>query len=347
MITKKTVFVVGAGASFEALMPTGIGLAQAIRTSLKNAYDDTPQARYMAYRPSDNTAARMYEHHCDYGDKKNFERAAQKLWGGLPTTDSIDEFLFNHRYDTELLILGKCLIASEIAKAEASSLVYQEPGATFSFDRLQDTWYKPLISALTNGLSPDEAAKTFANTTFICFNYDRCLEMALLIGLTLRFAISVEDAARIVRSCKIIHPWGFLGDVPQISRSATSIRFGGGIDNFQIWKNLSTYSENIPEMKDRQDAIHVAMLDCQNLIFLGFSYNKQNMNFIRPPKMPLAENFLGTTKGLPSTVKQQVLMDLTTFHGGQQGQQGFRYALSNDEASCTALMREYFITIAE
>ena len=121
-MTEKNVFVVGAGASAEAGLPTGETLKNKISKLLRVSNDFGKQNR------SDITILAALEGHAKkhgllFG---NLINKANHISRALPLTISIDNFIDQHRDDKEIEICGKIAIVKSILEAERISKMYFE-----------------------------------------------------------------------------------------------------------------------------------------------------------------------------------------------------------------------------
>jgi hypothetical protein len=116
---KSLVLVAGAGASREAGLPLG----DELREQIRDAVDPRPE------RLSDQGAGRFFRkgfnllpNRNTYGELELYDKARDRLYRGMQTAVSIDNFLDNHYNDKHLNACGKLAIASCILQAEANTL---------------------------------------------------------------------------------------------------------------------------------------------------------------------------------------------------------------------------------
>ena len=170
MPRKKTVIVLGAGASAEAKLPTGAELKKRIATSLS--------IKYVHGSPTsgDRTIFRALQR------EPNIDgcfRAAEKIRMAMPQASSIDEFMDNHRGDREIERCGKLAIVKSILEAEKQSLLYIDPSNSFNelkFSSVEGTWFNSFWQQLTKRCQANELRDRFSSIVLVIFNYDRCLE---------------------------------------------------------------------------------------------------------------------------------------------------------------------------
>src|SRR5262245_33063343 len=127
MFRRRTLFVVGAGASCEARLPIGTQLANTIAKKL-TPKEDTVSGGVTnfddreLYRP-------LLRHSAGIND---FVKAAYLINRGVRLSSSIDDFLNIHRKNAQVLKLGKAAIVRSILEAERSSILHIDPSNTYN-----------------------------------------------------------------------------------------------------------------------------------------------------------------------------------------------------------------------
>ncbi len=282
-------FVVGAGASCDFKLPLGADLVEEIIQQLLDDIvtgDDT-------VRKEQRLKTAFMAHHIGYDDQ--WFEAAVRLRGGLIGASSIDALLHSFRRDERVVRLGKMAIAarillsegnSEVARLALNNLVKAQKAAL----GLRPTWIGRFFSQVRGDLSPDEAAEAFENVTFVTFNYDRCIEFYLYYALRLICHRSVEEAREIVNSIPIHHVYGSLGVLPELEEgdarafdNAVAVPFGDTRLNLDsVAKGLRTFREEGVDRGDGPDAVHAAIENAEQLVFLGFGFHEQNLRVLGP-----------------------------------------------------------------
>ena len=160
MFRSKTVFVIGAGASKEAGLPTGPELRAAIASKLDIKFKfgiDQISGDEAIYN-----ALRLYARNS--GEDVNlYLQEAWKINEALPQAMSIDNYIDTHRGNGRLELCGKLAIAQSILQAEADSLLYfaDYEQETFSPTKLATTWYEPFLQILTEAVRVDDLESIF------------------------------------------------------------------------------------------------------------------------------------------------------------------------------------------
>lgn len=271
---RKTLFVLGAGASKEFNLPLGIELRSHITHRLTKfieggdrSDDFTPLA--VAIR--------------ELGEPwHELVKAANAIRKGIVFSDSIDDFL-NETRDRPLIgRLAKIFIAACILNAEQQAPHFLNftasepniPEAHTAFEAMRNTWIGQLFRGLRRGRLQAEAADVLKDCMFVVFNYDRCLEAYLHAALRDAFDLSSDDARRIVEAVPITHVYGSLGHpFGGVNYGDINAKLG------DVAKRIKTYSE---DMEDDPVAKHIrSMLDqARQIVFLGYSFHPQGMDLL-------------------------------------------------------------------
>jgi hypothetical protein len=282
MTTKKMVFIVGAGASSEAKLPTGEELKKIISNDLKFTFDES--YKLTSGNKEIYQAINLYVHNNNF-DRQNFIESCTKISNALPLAISIDNYMDQHRDNKEIQLCGKLAIAQSILQAESTSLLAEfsdNPESGFSLNSITNTWYCDLWKVLTENCQKEDLIPRFKSVAFVIFNYDRCIEHFLFESLKAYYDITPDEAALVMSHIKFHHPYGAVGKLPW-SNSTPSIRFGGkiGVEDFlQLSASLRTFTEGTdPETSDIA-AIQKIANNAEILIFLGFSFHPLNMKLL-------------------------------------------------------------------
>lgn len=268
MFRRQTLFVVGAGASAEFGLPLGTLLARQITNKMDIRFE-----RGFDFVGSGDR--RLYEQliNSKRQDADQWQPAAMRIRDGLPFAQSIDDFLDQRRSDRYINLYGKSAICQAILEAERESKLYFNPSnrdEPFDAVALTDTWLVKFMYMLCRGVPREKVAHIFEHVDFIIFNYDRCIEHFLISALERAYSITQQDAAAIVDELQVLHPYGSVGRLGQVS-------FGNsGANCVALAEEIKTYTEQA----DEKTVLHkildrVDRAEC--IVFLGFAYHRQNM----------------------------------------------------------------------
>jgi hypothetical protein len=180
LITKKTVFVLGAGASEPYGLPVGRALYQSVLDHC--AVRGSGRAHILETTP--------------FTERHIAEFLGELKYFGLA---SVDAFL---EKQPDFLEVGKAAIASRLIVKENSDELWAVKDSN---------WMMYLY-----GFMFADTIEQFADNkiSFITFNYDRSLEHFLSISLSKTYRRSVKECAAVFDRIPIIHLHGRLGALP-------------------------------------------------------------------------------------------------------------------------------------
>jgi hypothetical protein len=179
MIRSKTVFVLGAGASFPFNYPLGSELYQCVVRNFQ---------RGGVYR----------DHLVNTTGFTHAEVDRFLLALSRSGQTSVDAFL--ERRHEEFLDIGKAAMAIDLLLREQEHLLWQQPNwMLYLYDRMSS-----------------ETLEQFSDNvvSFITFNYDRSLEHYLFVSLKNSFGAQLNACAKVLANIPIVHLHGRLGYLP-------------------------------------------------------------------------------------------------------------------------------------
>lgn len=335
----RTTIVVGAGASFDFGFPTGDGLISTISEFAGVIVQDrTGGGRIITGNdvfPEVVRTCGLKLFGVEATDSNKAQRCAARIQRGLWLAASIDSYL-NEQQDSDIEKMGKFLISSSIlyhehvafepenrdGRPKHRNLLYLALSSSHSdFSGLRGTWLVPFFRALRGQGDSKKFEERLEKLTLIIFNYDRAVEFFLINAIRTYENVDLEEAKRLLGLIEIIHPYGTIGDLPELSDEGKGIPYGENDDyefrrHFKAETTIQTFGEaNAGEqMKEAQAAI----LASKNLVFLGFGFLQQNMNYLGAlTDLTVAPNKLrkvfATTYGLSEYRQNSVLNVLNRF----------------------------------
>jgi hypothetical protein len=300
MLSSKTVFIVGAGASQEADMPVGSGLRDIIAEKLHIRVKSGGK-----FVGRGDVAILEELHRRRSSELKSYREACELISGGIRYSASIDDFIDIHRDEPKVAVCGKLAIAASILEKERSSKLYVDPSNihnTIDLGKIQNTWYLAFIRLLE--VPKGELARLFENVTIICFNYDRCIEQFLVHAITKQYGVNQEQAKVLIGNLQMFRPYGSVGDifggVPFGSSSLPPLE--------DVVRSLRTYTEQGAD-KTTLQAMKAVVLAAKMLVFLGSAFHENNLTLLMPPK-----NAHNETKRIFATRKGISDADLARVH---------------------------------
>lgn len=352
MLASKTVFVIGAGASAEVNLPVGAGLKSSISRDLKfefggdlNSQKGGSEAIYQAF-------SKYLQYRSRHVEISEFTDAAWHIGSAMPNAISIDNFIDSHRDNKKIEILGKLGIANAILSAESSSdlrKISDDPDATMDFERVSETWYSEIFKLLHEGRSLSDVEKLFENSNFVIFNYDRCLEYFLYYAIRNYYGTSGEEAANLIRNANFFHPYGQVGDLPEINPgSVAAVPYGANpmrCDLMAISQELRTFTERHEE-GSRLHEIRNQIASADQIIFLGFAYHKQNIELLASEWGGGDQKMIGTAVGISDQDCVVISKDL----GSKLQDQSFGASsevLLDNSVTCQKLFSTYWRSITD
>lgn len=314
MIERKTVFILGAGASCPYGFPDGRGLREKICSSYVK--DCEAYLRGKAYEGLIEVRLREAEEF-----RSKFDGSSIR---------SIDKFL---ALNPEFYELGRRAIIFRILEAEQESTFREQT------KHKEQDWYSWLYYQLIDEIVKKEEYSRFHENdiSFVTFNYDRSLEHILYGNLVNSF--NGIETARIIEELneiRIIHVFGQVAPLKWQDR-IRGIEYGTEFVNVSVddlSENLRiVYEENInPELEEARKLISEA----KRIFFLGFGYAEENLKILITPKGADGQRFYGTALGLTKREIEDIQLQLSKFTGKRS------VALNNiEDLDCVALLKKY------
>ena len=277
MPRETTVIVVGAGASQEAGLPTTPQLKRTIAKYLD-----------MKFEPSgalggDPEIAEVLH---TRGDINQAISACRQISDALPQAMSIDNFIDAHQGNSEIEFFGKLAIVRAILEAEKRSRLYVDPSNIYNrlkFGSVEETWFNMFWQRISENCQADGLKERLASVVFIVFNYDRCIEHFLYHSIHNYFGLGKDQAATLVNSMQVYHPYGMVGSLPWTDGPAP-MEFGAeptSQDLMRLAEHIKTFTEGTDPDASEIAAIRNHVIQADRLVFLGFAYHRQNLELLR------------------------------------------------------------------
>ncbi len=280
---KKSVFVIGAGASSEVNLPTGKDLKTSISELLDIRYD-SPSLVSGDYCIAQALGLQVKEDGEGDGTINSYINEACHIRDALPQAISIDNFIDAHRDNSKIALCGKLAIVKSILMAENnSSLFIDNPHRnSLDFAKLADTWYSSFFQLLTENCILENLKDRLSSVSLIIFNYDRCIEHFLLHAFKNYYRVSDTVAAHLVSSLSMYHPYGSVGSL-QWQGLENFIGFGeepSAQKLLDLTRKIKTFAEGTDPESSQISQIKEHMNKANKLVFLGFAFHKLNMQLL-------------------------------------------------------------------
>lgn len=318
MITRPTVFVLGAGASQPYGYPTGKELFRLlIDLNAENTFINYLMHAFPILFPSTHHAKREYD-----------SFIGRLKASGLLSIDSFfsDVKFRNSGGASELISVGKFAVAYIL------NGVYRKNEYC---DAQQGDWYRYLYNGfLLKGISSLEQLLD-NNVSFVTFNYDLSLERFFENAIRAGFGVQNPEAFKKVFS--VLHIHGKTSDV--LSSHGTDSNQSKAKLILEESKGIKFVDETTEDQEVLERARRV-LESAERVFFLGFGYLEDNMkklninweNFFNETSQT---QYFGTCYGLEGSEEAKLLSDLKAF--SRQGLK--RISLRN--CDCLAMLKEY------
>jgi hypothetical protein len=311
-------FVLGAGSSYEANMPTGNDLKVSIASSLAFKVDEfrrivegDDQIRESLHALGQRPGAAH--------SLADYYSAARRICTAMPQAPSIDNFIDSHRSNASVATVGKLAIASAILKAERNSTLYVSPDNmhnTVNFQSLANTWFNAFFQLVCLNAQEEDLPDRLSRVRVVTFNYDRTLEHFLYHSIQNYYGTKPERAAEILSYLSVLHPYGKVGTLPW-QNEGTSVPFGGGIRSsslMQVAETLKTFTEGTSEDGSQIEQIRNAVFEAETLVFLGFAFHELNLRLLfgaeKQTSIRHSKQVFGTAMGLSESNKKAISAEL-------------------------------------
>jgi hypothetical protein len=271
MFSDPVVFVLGAGASAEYGLPTGVRLRNDIAKALRFQFN---------FSRLESGSHQLLDHlRQRFGNQTNpYTKAGNELAGTMGTFPSVDEALHYFSNREEILYLGKIAIVHEILRAEQSSKLY---GSEWNpIDPGENGWIFHFLSMALSVLQKEQTGNAFDAVTLINFNYDRVVEHFLYNAFQSQCGLTRTQSQEIVSKMNIIRPYGSIGPLEWQEKGGTGYGDTSQPDFGRLSASIRTYTEEAHGDGSTQK-IASALNRAKLTLFLGFGYHRQNMNLLQ------------------------------------------------------------------
>ena len=239
-------------------------------------------------------------------------QAMRRIESGITFKDSIDEYLDEWRDVPDMLDVGKLAISHQILKSERSTAFFlkEESSTTVSpvMTAIRDSWLGQILRYANPGVPRRQVDECLKDISFITFNYDRLLELALYWFIRYGQDQPQDAAIQQLVSIPIKHAYGSLGALP----------FQGGLvplgseAPYDVQRGASSIRTFTEESESaHRAAIQEMLREADKVVFLGFGFHPRNIELMLPEYFRSGEvRLYGTSVGLPQRVSDLLDLDL-------------------------------------
>jgi hypothetical protein len=248
MIRNRTVFILGAGASYPYGFPTGEGLVNEIISLTRT---NTPHTVFSSNGCSAEEVLR-FSH--DLSDSE---------------LSSVDSFL---EYRPDFLMLGKLAICLALIPKEKDYVLSREYRQTNN----SGCWYH----YLWRQMSTSKGRFGDNHVSFVTFNYDRSLERYFFLRLRAQHPYKSDDEVLDeLYKLRFVHVYGSLGD-PRFEEDSYDRPTPSPREVMRAANRLRIIHEEMAAANYLSNAIQL-LKDAQVLCFLGYGYHQLNNGRLR------------------------------------------------------------------
>lgn len=317
-----TVYIIGAGASKEANLPTGYEL-KGIIANLLNIQFDWREQKNGDYLIVNALREHVKELDGRSGDINPYIKEAWHIRDALPQAISIDNFIDSQKGNNALALCGKLSIVRSILISEKSSLLHfknERADSTIKFTDIENTWYIPFFQIITENCSVSELEERLKKITLIIFNYDRCVEHFLFHAFRNYYRVSEQEAAELVKNISIYHPYGKVGHLEWQDKNMAT-EFGADINTEKLLylaDKIKTFTEGTDP--DSSDIVEIRRRvgNAQRIVFMGFAFHKLNMGLLKANKIDRNDfadfKCFATTLGISNSDKEVIALQISELY---------------------------------
>jgi hypothetical protein len=343
----RTVVIVGAGASSECDLPTGLELKERISKLLDIRFEHGYRLKSGDANICD--ALTLHVQRKGSRDINPHLHAGWRIRDAMPQAISIDNFIDSHQGDENLALCGKLAIVQSILEAEQRSPLFvdwQSGRRQPDFSSFKDTWYAAFMQLLTQNCQLDLVQKRLSQLTFVIFNYDRCVENYLYHGLQNYYGIDGDRAKDLLRHLSVFHPYGSVGEL-QWQRNDIGVEYGGSPSAAKLLSlagGIKTFTEGTDPNSSEIQSIRQHLQSATTVLFLGFAYHGMNLKLLKPESphsLPADVRYFGTAFGMSDSDCALVREDLAALASANPA----RIVLRKD-LKCGPFLREYWRSLS-
>lgn len=342
MTNTKTVYVVGAGASSEAKLPTGNQLKENIANFLNIRVE---RGQIVAGDELIIQAIRRYANGIAKTNINAYLQASRRIVAAMPQSISIDNFIDIQKGDENIEFCGKLAIARSILYTERKSLLYIDDSNIYNkmnFSNLEEKWYSSFWKLLTENCTKDLLPKRLETISLIVFNYDRCIEHFLYNSLQNYYDIPSDEAAILVSQMEVLHPYGVVGRLPW--QDGQTIDYGAEPDSrilLNLVKQIKTFTEGTDPNSSEIIRIRRSVSEADNIVFLGFAYHQLNMKLMATNNSDKSTSYFGTARGISDSDCKIIEQDLKEYKSSSP-----KAINISNKLDCASLFKEYWRSLS-
>ena len=322
-MSQNYVFIIGAGASKEIGLPTGIELKRKIADLLNIEFDFAqPFPKSGDFMIWEAIKKDIKETKKEKFDPSEWHRYVWHIRDALPLAISIDNFIDTHRNNDKIRFISKLAIVRAILAAEQRSSLYKDyrHDQEINWQIFDKTWFNPFFRLVTENCEKKDLPERFEKISLVIFNYDRCVEEYLFTALKKYYQIEDSEVAEIIKHMKIIHPYGYVGPLKWENKPHwVSFGFEPNLDSLLVQSQLiQTFTEKPVSQVDEITALHSLIAGADKVCFIGFAFHGINMTLLRMEEMKKTPTkCFATAYNISESDKESIVDELKSLLGAQ------------------------------
>jgi hypothetical protein len=188
-----------------------------------------------------------------------------------------------------------------------------------------------------------EIGRIFEKVSFIIFNYDRCFEHFMFNALQRLYSIDADAAASIMKTLRIVHPYGTIADLLWEDKKGMPFGFRANRTAMQLMASrIKTYTEQI-ERSETLAQIRGMVSDARTIVFLDFSYHPENMKLLGLEHASHVDQIFGTVKGVSESDAAVILTEIKASIPKRKARKAASVVVQ--DMICAELLSEYSRTL--
>ena len=314
--TPHTVFVLGAGASYEVGLPVGAQLKDQIAKLVNIKFSDVGSGEHTG----DAWVMEAFRAHAR-AESLNVNELLHAGWhisDAMPQAISIDNFLDARRGEKLIELAGKLGIVQGILHAERNSKIFIDPRSQsnrIKFTNVTNTWFNKFFQLVTENCRFEDVVERLKSVSIISFNYDRCLAHFLLHSLQNYYGVSTQEAEEVLRDFEVLYPYGTVGPLP-FAAAQKGVTYGATLNGAGLLEHsreILTFTEGTDQRFSEITRIRNNIKNAKRIVFLGFAFHPLNMELLAPKPetiSPRNQIVIGTAYGLSISDLEAIREDL-------------------------------------
>jgi hypothetical protein len=358
---KKTIYILGAGASYD----WNFSLGNELKTKISRMYEVNSTSGLFSNSALDREHSQLTRSN-KFEEAQSLMVEASNIRNAMPLSFSIDNYLDSHSENNTLTFLGKLGIVRTILELESASKLNAKNSGAESFAIQNKCWHTLLFQSLVENCTFEQYKERLKNISFIIFNYDRVLEHYLLIATKIYFRKTVDEASKAINLIEFIHPYGQCGKLPWQDTELQNVKFGDhqpeSIDRDKLLlKEIYTFTDKRNIATLARDKAQQSILRSDRIVILGFAFHPMNMHWLnslpaygspdigtapyeRALKRRVYASAMGIAEGDRIVIREMCWQAFSLMSVRPLSEEGDRIQFSKIDDDCSAFMSQFSLS---